>query len=59
MSTQLRCRTVRMLDDRDGRLVEIAGAPAGGVGIDVVVIGHFLAVQLVRTRQAAAAPPVR
>jgi hypothetical protein len=29
---------VRVLDDRYGRLVEIAGGPPRGVGIDVVVV---------------------
>src|SRR4249919_781291 len=42
-----------MFDDRDGGLVEVAGGPAGSVGIDVVVVGHVLAVQLLRARQAA------
>src|SRR5512133_2940253 len=42
-----------MLDDRDGRLVEIAGASTGGISIDVVVVRHLLAVQLLPTRQAA------
>ena len=43
-----------MLDNRDGRLVEVAGGPAGGVGIDVVVVGHVLAVQLLGARPRAA-----
>ena len=43
---------VGVLDDRHGRLVEVVGRPAGGVGVDVVVVGHLLAVQLLGCGQA-------
>jgi hypothetical protein len=45
---------VGVLDDGDGRLVEVVGGAAGGVGVDVVVVGHLLAVQLRRLRQPGA-----
>ena len=38
---------VGVLDDRDGRLVAmVVGGPHRGVGVDVVVVRHLLAVQL-------------
>ena len=46
---------VGVLDDRDRRLVEVVRRAAGGVGVDVVVVGHLLAVQLLGLRQAGSA----
>ena len=43
---------VGVLDDRDGRLVEVVRRPPSRVAVDVVVVGHLLAVQLRRLRQA-------
>ena len=37
---------VGVLDDRHRRLVEVVRRPPGRVGVDVVVVGHLLAVQL-------------
>jgi hypothetical protein len=37
---------------RDGGLVEVAGGPARRVGIDVVVVRHLLAMQLLSVREA-------
>ena len=48
---------VGVLDDRDGRLVEVVRRPAGGVGVDVVVVGHLLAVQLLGLRPARGPKP--
>ena len=54
---------VRVLDDRDARLGVVVGGPAGGVGVDVVVVGHLLAVVLhgfrdaLTPRAARRAPP--
>src|SRR5699024_4354804 len=43
---------VGVLDDRDGRPVAVVvGGTQGGVGVDVVVVGHLLAVELVGPRQ--------
>ena len=47
---------VGVLDDRHGRLVEVVRGPAGGVGVDVVVVGHLLAVQLFGLRETSALP---
>ena len=44
---------VGVLDDRDGRLGEVVGSAVGGIGIDVVVVGHLLAVQLLGRGQPA------
>ena len=44
---------VGVLDDRDGRLVEVVRRATGRIGVDVVVVGHLLAVQLRRLREAA------
>jgi len=44
-----------VLDDRDRRLGEVLGRPSGRVGVDVVVVGHLLAVQLLRRGQTGAA----
>ena len=38
---------VGVLDDGDGGLGEVEGGAQGGVGVDVVVVAHGLAVQLV------------
>ena len=47
---------VGVLDDRDGGVgVVVRGAPRG-VGVDVVVVAHRLAVQLLRTGQARGPP---
>ena len=35
-----------MLDDGNGRLIEVVGGAQGGVGVNVVVVAHGLAVQL-------------
>ena len=44
---------VGVLDDGDGRLVAVVvGGAHRGVGVDVVVVGHLLAVQLPGLRQA-------
>ena len=48
---------VGVLDDRDGRLVEVVRRTPGGVGVDVVVVGHLLAVQLLGLREPG--PPGR
>ena len=40
-----------MLDDGHGGLVEVVRRAAGRVGVDVVVVGHLLAVQLLGARQ--------
>ncbi len=43
---------VRVLDDCDGGLVAlVVGRPDGRVGVDIVVVGHRLAVQLLGPRQ--------
>src|SRR5690606_13954447 len=50
---------VGVLDDRDGRLgVVVRGAP-GGVGVDVVVVAHLLAVQLLGRGEPAGEVTVR
>jgi len=50
---------VRVLDDRDGgSLVVVRGAP-GGVGVDVVVVAHLLAVQLLGLGEPWRAVPAR
>ena len=43
---------VGVLDDRHARLGEVVGAAPGGVRVDVVVVGHLLAVQLLGLGQA-------
>ena len=43
---------IGMFDDRDGRLVEVTGGPARRVSIDVVVVRHLLAMQLLSVREA-------
>ena len=47
---------VGMFDDRDRGLVEVARGSARGVRIDIVVVRHVLAVQLLGVRQATVAP---
>jgi len=42
---------VGVLDDRHRRLVEVGGRAPGGVGVDVVVVRHRLAVQLLGLRE--------
>ena len=44
---------VGVLDDRHRRRVEVVRGPTGGVGVHVVVVGHLLAVQLLRRREPA------
>jgi hypothetical protein len=47
---------VGVLDDRDARLGVVVRGPQRGVGVDVVVVGHRLAVQLLgRARLSPAA----
>ncbi len=46
---------VGVLDDRDARLVEVVGGAARRLGVDVVVVAHLLAGQLLGLRQPA--PP--
>ena len=48
---------VGVLDDRHGGLGEVVGRPPGGVGVDVVVVGHLLAVQLLGVGQPARPEP--
>ena len=48
---------VGVLDDRDRGLVEVVRRPAGRVGVDVVVVGHLLAVQLARLREPGRPKP--
>ena len=43
---------IRVFDDRDARFGVVEGGAAGGVGVDVVVVGHFLAVVLHRLGDA-------
>ena len=43
---------VGMFDDRDGGLVEVAGGPPRGVRINVIVVGHLFAVQLLSVRES-------
>ena len=49
---------VGMLDDRDRGQVEVVRRPPRRVGVDVVVVGHLLAVQLLRRGQPPAPVPV-
>ena len=42
---------VGVLDDRDAGVGVVVRGPPGGVGVDVVVVGHLLAVQLLGVRQ--------
>ena len=44
---------VGVLDDRDARRGEVVRRPQGGIGVDVVVVGHLLAVQLLGLREPA------
>jgi hypothetical protein len=41
-----------MLDDCDARLGEVEHRPARGIGVDVVVVAHFLAGQLLGLRES-------
>jgi hypothetical protein len=43
---------VGVLDDRHRRELEVIRCPIGSIGIDEVVVGHRLPVQLVRTGDA-------
>ena len=43
---------VGVLDDRHARVGVVVRGPPGGVGVDVVVVGHLLAVQLLGVREA-------
>ena len=45
---------VGVLDDRDAGVVVVVRGPPGGVGVDVVVVGHLLAVQLLGVREPGA-----
>src|SRR5438132_265101 len=45
---------VRVLHDGDGGLVEVEHGAHGRVGVDVVVVAHLPAVQLLRLREPAA-----
>ena len=45
---------VGVLDDRDRGIGEVAGRPPRRVDVDVVVVAHLLAVQLLRRRQTRA-----
>src|SRR6185312_8687649 len=47
---------VGVLDDRDGRAVVVVGGAPGGVGVDVVVVAHGLAVQLDGLGETARSP---
>ena len=50
---------VGVLDDGDRRLGEVVRGPPRRVGVDVVVVRHLLAVQLLGLRQPGAATPGR
>ena len=46
---------VGVLDDRDARLVEVVRRTTSGISVDIVVVGHLLAVQLLRAGKPGAA----
>src|SRR5690606_26567936 len=50
---------VRVLDDRHGRVGVVVRGPPRGVGVDVVVVAHRLAVQLLGLRQPGATRAVQ
>ena len=49
---------VGVLDDRDAGVGVVVRGPPGGVGVDVVVVGHRLAVQLLGVREPGLEAPV-
>ena len=42
-----------VLDDDDGRVVELGGGAPGGVGVEVVEVGHLQAVEELGGEEAA------